>query len=69
MLLQIGQTLYGYCGGYFDDGYMNPFRIEAIGYDWIIVRDINGNPQVAIGRNAIEYLENNKDCHTPEEVP
>lgn len=39
---QIGMTLYGYCQGYFGrDGYDDK-RIEVIGFDYIVVRTING---------------------------
>lgn len=39
--LQIGQVLYGYCNGYFGRDSYNNKRVEAIGYDWIVVRELS----------------------------
>ncbi|HDY66769.1 MAG TPA: hypothetical protein ENH85_03140 [Candidatus Scalindua sp.] len=40
--LQIGQILYGYCGGFFGRESYEDKRIEAIGFDWVVVREIDG---------------------------
>lgn len=68
MPLQIGQMLYGYCGGIFGrDSYDNK-RVEAIGIDWVVVREDDGTPNFASGFKDLEYLQ--IDEHTkpkPEE--
>jgi hypothetical protein len=38
----IGRTLFGYCNGYFDNCYSEK-RIEAEGYDWVVVREEGTN--------------------------
>ena len=38
--LQVGQILYGYCGGYFDRVEYEDKRVEAIGADWVVVRGV-----------------------------
>jgi hypothetical protein len=40
--MYVGTILYGFCDGYFGrDSYSNK-RIEAIGADWIVVRELDG---------------------------
>lgn len=47
MSLQIGQILYGYCGGLFEDSYEHK-RVEAVGVDWVVAREIDsGHPVYA----------------------
>ena len=36
---RIGMILYGYCEGYFGRDSYGPKRIEAIGNDWVVVRE------------------------------
>ena len=38
-LLPVGTPLYGYCGGYFGRDSYGLKRIEAVGYDWVVVRE------------------------------
>ena len=59
--LQIGQILYGYCGGFFGRNSHEDKRIEAIGIDWVVVRDVysGGEPEFGCtvdGRNISEDL-------------
>jgi len=43
MKLRVGQILYGYCGGYFGrDSYQNK-RVEAIGFDWVVAREVDSH--------------------------
>lgn len=63
MTLQIGQMLYGYCGGVFGRDSCDNKRIEAIGVDWIVVREEDGNPNFACRAKAIKYLQTD-DCTT-----
>lgn len=36
---RVGMVFPWYCNGYFGDSY-RPKRVEAIGHDWIVVREI-----------------------------
>ena len=55
-MLQIGQLLYGYCGGAFGrDSYFNK-RIEAMGIDWVVARDEYGDLHIATGENVQDRL-------------
>ena len=43
----IGETLYGFCNGYFGrDSYKNK-RVEAVGVDWVVCRDEEGEVHFA----------------------
>ena len=42
----IGRRLYGYCNGYCGSSYTDK-RIEAEGWDWILVRDEQNKVHVA----------------------
>ena len=48
-MLLIGQTLEGYCGGYFGRDSYDDKRIEAVGIDWVIARSDNGKIHFACG--------------------
>ena len=39
IMLRVGQVLEGYCGGSFGRDSYGDKRIEAIGHDWIVVRE------------------------------
>lgn len=57
MSLQIGQKLYGYCGGVFGrDSYDNK-HVEAVGIDWVVVREDDGTPNFASGLEDMEFLQ------------
>jgi len=43
---QVGMMIYGFCNGYFGRDSYGPKRIEAIGEDWLVVRE-NGRPNFA----------------------
>lgn len=47
MSIYIGMMLYGYCNGYFGRDSHENKRIEAIGHDWVVVREENGVPSFA----------------------
>lgn len=36
--LRVGDTLYGYCAGYFGRDFWGPATVEAIGTDWVVIR-------------------------------
>lgn len=48
MTIYVGTVLYGFCGGEFGrDGYADK-RVEAIGTDWVVAREIvDGTPVFA----------------------
>lgn len=63
-MIRIGTTLYGFCGGCFQNDSHTDKRVEAIGADWIVVREIeSGIPDVAF--TSTEQLE--KYTVKPEE--
>lgn len=37
--LRVGDVLYGFCGGYFGRDSYGDKRVEAIGADWVVVRE------------------------------
>jgi hypothetical protein len=39
--------LYGYCNGFFGRDSYGPKRVEAIGADWVVIREENGTPDFA----------------------
>ena len=44
-MIRIGDLLYGYCGGCFGRDSHENKRIEAIGADWVVAREIeSGEP-------------------------
>ncbi|OYN80442.1 hypothetical protein [Mycolicibacterium sphagni] len=49
-LLRVGMTLDGYCGGVFELG-PDQVRVEAIGADWVVVRQVGWDerPQLFVG--------------------
>jgi hypothetical protein len=56
-VLKVGTMLYGYCGGYFGRDSYEDKRIEAIGADYVVCRDENGNVHFASGENILSKLE------------
>jgi hypothetical protein len=60
--LQVGQTLYGFCGGYFGRDSYHDKRVEAVGADWVVVRRADFNREngdyveFAQGQNIHETL-------------
>ena len=59
--MKIGQKIYGFCEGLFGRDYWGPARIEAFGYDWVVVRDDSGIPWFGEGKNLDEFIENSSD--------
>lgn len=43
----IGMKLKGFCGGFFGRDSYGDKRIEAVGNDWIVAREENGEPVFA----------------------
>jgi hypothetical protein len=55
-LLEVGATLYGYCGGYFGRDSHEDKKIEALGSDWIVCRDDEGGVHVAVFKDRDTML-------------
>lgn len=45
--VQVGDTLYGFCGGAFGRDSYEDKRVEAVGKDWIVCRDNQGQVHFA----------------------
>ena len=45
--LRVGDRLFGHCGGYFGRDSFEDKRVEAIGMDWVVARDVEGVPLFA----------------------
>lgn len=64
----VGTMLYGYCEGHFGRSY-NPKRIEGVGVDWIVARELEKNsfPLLAEFNDYDEMLDFvNKFCKEVE---
>lgn len=57
--LRIGDKIYGYCEGIFGRDSLRDKRVEAIGTDWVVVREDDGGPNfVVIDPEALrKYLQ------------
>jgi hypothetical protein len=55
--LRVGAVLHGFCHGAFGRDSYGDKRVEAIGADWIVVRNQNGLPIMAQGSGIVETLE------------
>lgn len=40
--LELGDVIHGHIGGWFGRDYYECARVEAIGYDWVVVRNDRG---------------------------
>jgi hypothetical protein len=57
-VIRIGTVLYGFCGGYFARDLYGDKRVEAVGADWIVVREIDsGKVDFAYGDGILATLE------------
>jgi hypothetical protein len=57
----VGRVLHGYCNGYFGRDSYDDKRIEAEGYDWLVVRDSAGRPDFADFKDSTD-----KQAHIEE---
>jgi len=62
----VGKLLYGYCGGYFGRDSYDVKRIEAIGADWVVVRE-NSRPNFASFESTEKMMKLIKDWGKPKE--
>jgi len=56
MFLQVGQMLYGYCGGIFGRDHYNDCRVEGTGVDWVVVRNESDDVDFASGMGIHDEL-------------
>lgn len=70
-MIRVGTVLYGYCGGRFGDSSWDK-RVEGVGADWVVAREIYTNNPVfyegdpedleeytkVIDGNEIDWVEN-----------
>lgn len=54
MRLRVGQVFRGFCRGLFGRDSYGEKRIEAIGYDWLVAREEDGNPVFCSTDGSIE---------------
>jgi len=67
-MLLVGTVLKGYCGGWFGRDSYEDKRVEAVGVDWVVVRDDSGYnkvPLFATGKNIHEELKKFIDHYLP----
>lgn len=55
-MVQVGAVLYGFCGGHFGRDSYTDKRVEAMGADWLVVRNEYGKPEFFSG-NVSELQE------------
>lgn len=69
-VIQVGDVLYGFCHGAFA-GAWGPFRVEAVGRDWIVCRDEHGQVHTAVAasgdihRNLADCLDRDAEIYGP----
>jgi len=47
LLLAVGDYVYGFCNGWFGRDFFDKGRVEAVGRDWVVVREDDGGPVFA----------------------
>ena len=45
--LRVGLVLNSYCDGFMGREFQGPYRVEAFGDDWVVVRCVDGKPTFA----------------------
>ena len=55
-MLAVGTILYGFCGGAFGRDSYDDKRVEAVGVDWVVVRNEAGYAGFACGDDIHEDL-------------
>lgn len=56
-----GDVLHGFASGVFGRDHYNCCRIEAVGPDWIVARDEDGDLSFACGTKSLQYLQLARD--------
>jgi len=64
MSVVVGTKLYGYCDGYFGTDSYGDKRVEAIGADWVVARELGGEERALFAGatpNELEKYTNSTD--------
>lgn len=57
-MIEVGDMLYGFCGGYFGRDSYGDKVVIAAGGDWLVARDLDcGEPLLAVGDDIRDDLE------------
>jgi len=68
-MMRIGTIIYGFCRGEFGSDSYKKKRVEAIGSDWIVVREDDGHPNfAAVVPEELEEFTTEKARHEYEEL-
>lgn len=73
-MIAVGQVLHGFCGGYFGRDSWKCKRVEAVGFDWVVAREMERPmiPEFAqkIGIHLLleEYTISDYDCGCSKKV-
>ena len=54
-VVMVGDVIRGYCSGIFGDAW-GQLRVEAVGADWVVVRDSDGKTWLASGPDIHNIL-------------
>ena len=60
MTLHVGDLLYGFCEGYFGRDSYGDKRVEGVGADWVVAREVESEQAVYASVNP-PYLEKFKN--------
>jgi len=65
--LDAGQIIHGFAEGAFGRDHFGCYRVEAVGPDWVVVRNSEGAPDLdfASGRPALERIIEARDRECP----
>ncbi len=55
--IRVGTLLYGYCGGWFGRDSYETKRVEALGADWVVAREVNSHIPVFAWRAPEQLVE------------
>lgn len=59
--LAVGDIIHGFANGAFGRDSYDCRIIEAVGPDWIVTRNKNGNVEFAAGRHSLELCQINRE--------
>lgn len=59
--LAVGDIIHGFANGAFGRDSYDCRKIEAVGPDWIVTRDENGDVEFAAGRRTLELCQANRE--------
>lgn len=63
-MIHVGTVLYGFCGGAFGRDSYSDKRVEGVGTDWVVAREMeSGEPVFAVGPHVLGFLAGYKEKH------